>query len=293
VQAGAPVLGLFASSSMADAFTERRAVADPARTAPTLREMTEAALTVLSRSEVGFFLMVEAGQIDWAGHDNDAGWMLAEMQRMDDTLAALLAFVDGRDDTLLVVTADHETGGFGFSYGAHDKPDAVPPPGPGFGGLPYKPSYNFGRPEQLDLLARQSAPLQATLAALTPPVTAAALVAAMAASTPYTISEAQAAAALAMEPDRFAKEDDAAHVHVIHDFRAYYPYLSDGPQGVLGRVLSEQQNVVWSTGTHTHTPVPVFAVGPAGATAPFGGLLHHAEVGALLAAALGLADPAP
>jgi alkaline phosphatase len=78
---------------------------------PTLPEMTEAALGVLEQDADGFFLMVEGGAIDWAGHARDAAWTNAEVQEFDEAVGVAVDWTSGRGDTLIVVTADHETGG--------------------------------------------------------------------------------------------------------------------------------------------------------------------------------------
>ena len=110
------LLGLFGARSLPDAITENNVLQSSERDWPTLSEMTRKSLSILEKDKDGFFLMVEAGQIDWAGHDNDAGLLLHEMLRMDKALAEILSWIQNRNDTLLIITADHETGGFGFSY---------------------------------------------------------------------------------------------------------------------------------------------------------------------------------
>ena len=67
-------------------------------------------------AQKGFFLMVESAIIDGYGHNNDAEGMVEEMQEFDRTLKALVAYVNQHPNTLLVVTADHETGGTSVSY---------------------------------------------------------------------------------------------------------------------------------------------------------------------------------
>jgi len=62
-------------------------------------------------NEAGFVLLIEASQIDWAGHSNDIAAAMAEMQDLAETLTWLKNYVESRDDTLLVATADHSTGG--------------------------------------------------------------------------------------------------------------------------------------------------------------------------------------
>lgn len=64
----------------------------------------------------GFFLMVESAIIDGYGHNNDSEGMLQEMQEFNQTLKSLVTYVNEHPNTLLVVTADHETGGAGVTY---------------------------------------------------------------------------------------------------------------------------------------------------------------------------------
>lgn len=83
------------------------------KTVPTLTEMTRAALNVLDNDPDGFLLMVEGGAVDWASHDNQSGRMLEEQLDFDRTVAAVVRWVETRsswDETLLIVTGDHETG---------------------------------------------------------------------------------------------------------------------------------------------------------------------------------------
>ncbi|MEO0813947.1 MAG: alkaline phosphatase, partial [Myxococcota bacterium] len=100
------LLGVFSPTGMMDAMTERATRSDPNRSEPSLPELSEAALARLSKNKKGFVLVVEVAQIDWAGHANDAGWMLNELIKLEETLTVLDAFVESRDDTLLVVTGD-------------------------------------------------------------------------------------------------------------------------------------------------------------------------------------------
>ena len=67
----------------------------------------------------GFFLMVESAIIDGYGHNNDSEGLIEEMQEFDKTLKALIAYVNEHPNTLLVVTADHETGGTSVAYKSH------------------------------------------------------------------------------------------------------------------------------------------------------------------------------
>jgi alkaline phosphatase len=73
--------------------------------------MTLKSIDLLDDDPDGFFLMVEGGRIDHASHDNNYDNMLGEVLTFDDAVYAALEYASGRDDTLVLVTADHETGG--------------------------------------------------------------------------------------------------------------------------------------------------------------------------------------
>lgn len=77
-----------------------------------LTKATKSALDYLSTSDSGFMLVVESAQIDWAGHANDADYLIAEMMDFEETVRAALDFAKKQGNTLVIVTSDHETGGF-------------------------------------------------------------------------------------------------------------------------------------------------------------------------------------
>lgn len=86
-----------------------------------LQKATAKALEVLSRdNEQGYFLMIESALIDGYGHNNDSEGMIAEMKEFDALLRQLAAYVDQNPETLLVVTADHETGGTWLTYTGYE-----------------------------------------------------------------------------------------------------------------------------------------------------------------------------
>ena len=85
-----------------------------------LEKATVKALDVLSRNNKdGFFLMIESAIIDGYGHNNDGEGMVIEMKEFNCTLRKMIEYVDTHPETLLVVTADHETGGTGVYYNGH------------------------------------------------------------------------------------------------------------------------------------------------------------------------------
>ncbi|SDH78654.1 alkaline phosphatase [Chryseobacterium taeanense] len=76
-----------------------------------LPEATQTALDFLSNDNKPFFLMVEGSFIDWGGHANNAEMMVKEVLDFDKTIGVVMDFIKKNPNTLLVVTADHETGG--------------------------------------------------------------------------------------------------------------------------------------------------------------------------------------
>lgn len=78
----------------------------------TLPQITEAAIDFLSRKQKPFFMMVEGGAIDWACHSNDAATVFGEVQEFDEAIKVAYKFYLAHPkETLIIVTADHETGG--------------------------------------------------------------------------------------------------------------------------------------------------------------------------------------
>jgi len=77
---------------------------------PTLAEMTEKAIEVLSQDEDGFFLMVEGGILDWCSHNRDVAGVVTETATFDEAVDVAWDFAVEDGETLVVVTADHECG---------------------------------------------------------------------------------------------------------------------------------------------------------------------------------------
>ncbi len=78
---------------------------------PYLHEMTTKALNILDQKNTGFFLMVENENIDEAGHAQNRNRMLTEILELEKAVQAAIDWASGRNDTLIIVTADHDTGG--------------------------------------------------------------------------------------------------------------------------------------------------------------------------------------
>lgn len=90
---------------------------------PSLAEMTAKAIELLGHSSDGFFLLVEASRIDHAGHNNDAPTSVREMIAYDEAFKVAVDFSVQDGETLVIATADHETGG--LSVGRDLPPDTV------------------------------------------------------------------------------------------------------------------------------------------------------------------------
>ena len=112
-----------------DAYAGDRMVAllfegDPL-TAPARGDMltrgAKKAISMLGRNKEGFALMIEGSQIDWACHNNDTAYLRAELADFESMLNAVLDFAERDGHTLVVVTADHETGGVTLPSGDIDK----------------------------------------------------------------------------------------------------------------------------------------------------------------------------
>lgn len=93
-----------------------------------LEKAVAKALSVLDKKgkKEGFFLMIESAIIDGYGHNNDSDGMIEEMNEFNRTLKVLVNYVNSRPGTLLVVTADHETGGTSVGYKGHNVGEKVP-----------------------------------------------------------------------------------------------------------------------------------------------------------------------
>ena len=257
--------------------------------------MTIKALDILSKDKDGFFLMIEGGQIDWAGHVNDAGWMLHELLKFDEAVAAVYDWVKDRDDTLVIITADHETGSFGFSYSRNDLPESQHLTGNGMQGKEYKPNFNFGALSQLDKLYEQSGTFYAMMDKVNPDwnfknSTGQQWADAINTYSAFKVTAEQATPVALREENEYHVADhkylSAKEFPKVNDFKEFYVYGDEIHANLIGRALGAEQNVVWGTGTHTAAPVPVYAFGPESITKQFSTMQHHVDISQKMADAL-------
>lgn len=215
---------------------------------PTLSELTEAAIASLEGNEAGFFLVVEGGRIDYAGHDNDAGALLAEILDFDEAIGTAFDFARGREDTLVLVTADHGTGGFSFTYaggGPGPLPEAV--------SWDYRAGPEMAGTRHLEMLAAQRRSLIEAMPEISSPATADSVLAVIEEATGIRLSEDEA-------------EDLAGQLNeeelAPHDFPAFYLDPVSIPVALAARKLANHTQVVWSTGGHTSEAVLLLGFGP-------------------------------
>jgi alkaline phosphatase len=97
------LLGLFAEGGMMRPYS------------PSLAAMVKRAISILSRDPDGFFLMVEGGQIDWASHYNSAEDAIGETIGLDEAVTIAKSFAALQGNTMVIVLADHETGGMSLN----------------------------------------------------------------------------------------------------------------------------------------------------------------------------------
>ncbi|MFW7381418.1 MAG: alkaline phosphatase [Oligoflexus sp.] len=293
---GKKILGLFGHTAMPDAIEEGLRVNESNRELPNLLEMSKKSIEVLAKNPEGFFLMIEAGQIDWAGHANDAGTMLHEILRFDEVIGMVMEWAEKRDDTLVIVTADHETGSFGFSYSRNNLP------GPfqlKESGKTFQPNYNFGTFEVLDRIYAQKKSFTSIFNEFenlpSEQQTADVLAKLVNENVEFKITTEQAERILLEEDNPYYQADSKSmnlkRFPKIDDFREFYVYAQNSRTALLARQIAHEQQLVWGTGTHTATPVVVGAFGPPEAITPFNGLWHSTEISRKMMEALGLTPP--
>lgn len=83
-----------------------------------LPEATKTAIDILSKNKKGFFLMVEGSQIDWGGHAGSTIYVVEDMLDFDRVIGQAIEFASKDGKTLVIVTADHETGGMALTGGS-------------------------------------------------------------------------------------------------------------------------------------------------------------------------------
>jgi alkaline phosphatase len=201
---------------------------DPAKE-PTTAEMAAAALRTLAQSPDGFVLLVENENVDTAGHHNDAASLMRALWAFDDAVKVAIEFQRQHPDTLLIVTGDHETGGFSPTNALRDPGAAASRFYPGDEHVRMLERITMSLARVNEKLGKQpSGDLLDTVLA-------------------------QHFAGFRLDPDLrqlivSGKSDER---------NFFYPV-----QNVLGRMIARQTGYYWGTSGHTPQPVVVGAIGP-------------------------------
>jgi alkaline phosphatase len=103
---GNPVIGVFQEDGLPYAL-DMENNEELGDRVPTLAEMTKKAIGLMSGNGNGFVLQVEGGKVDWAAHANDASALIYDQVAFDHAVTEAMAFAEGRNDTLVIITTDH------------------------------------------------------------------------------------------------------------------------------------------------------------------------------------------
>lgn len=118
-------------------------------TSPTMKELLASALNILSKDSDGFVLMAEGGAVDWSNHGNQSGRVIEETIDFDRAVECAIDWIEQNsswDETLLIITADHESG---YLAGPGSDPTWQPLINHGVGALPGMEWYSTGHTNQL------------------------------------------------------------------------------------------------------------------------------------------------
>ncbi len=217
------VLGLFSFGNMAYEM-DRTGTGQPS-----LAAMTRKALSLLSQGNRGFFAMIEGGRIDHAAHRNDTAGVIHDSLAFDDAICVAAEFQRRNPNTLLIVTADHETGG--MTLIGHSKE-----------------SLATGNYVGIDLQAvsRANVSLEKMFLDLGTPVSATQIQDVVRDRLGIQITDAEA---------QLVYDDAVRNLDPANYSQAKYVHT-------LAFVLRPYLRVAFSTGTHTASPLFAFGVGP-------------------------------
>ncbi len=237
------ILGLFNMGNMVYEI-------DRAQTAePSLAEMADKALQILSGNRNGFFVMIEGGRIDHAAHRNDAAATIRDTLAFDEAVGVAMDFAMKHPDTLVLVTADHETGGMSLIGNSKDSKSYV--------GM------------DLQAIAKVQASFQTMEAKWGKQ------------PTPERIQEV-----VKQGMDIDLTEDEARTV-ASDSIKKLDPYnYSCDNLHSLAFVLRPYLRVGW--GSQTHTASPLFLAGQGPGAKRIGGLMHNTDVFRIMKMALRL-----
>lgn len=211
-----------------------------------LADFTRKGIEMLDNQK-GFFMMVEGGKIDWSCHANDAATTTRDVMAFEDAIREALAFYANHpDETLIVVTGDHETGGMTI----------------GFAGTDYATSFskitkqNLSYEEFDKLIKNYRNAVGADNAALEDWLPVLADRFGLTELTDYDRSRLSAALAASMLDPKQRTKDEQSYLL----YGTYEPFSV-----TVTHILNQKAGIGWTTYAHTGVSIPVFAQGVGGA----------------------------
>ena len=219
-----PVIGLFDHVGLPWALDD----SDPHR----LSTMTKAAIKQLENDQ-GYFILIEASLIDWAGHDNDIAGAMAEMTDLAITMQYLEKYSEQHPDTLIILTADHSTGG--LTVGAN-------------GIYEWKPEILRAMnqsPKAIATLLSKSTITQHHLSKLLN----------------FTVTESEVALIKKAKTDAIAQLANYEQLDEDDRVKIKKPSKSRIISGAITKLIDLRTNTGWTSGGHTAIDVPVHALG--------------------------------
>ena len=230
----------------------------------TLQDITRAGIGQLSKSErdgKGFFLMVEGGKIDWACHSNDAATVFHEVKDFDEAIRVAYEFYcQHPDETLIVVTADHETGGIALGCGPYEL---------------HTDAFKYQR-MSTEAYSRHLSALRQSGKAFTWELVERDLAENWGFGNGVTINDKQLG--------RLKKAFDALAAGTAEQSKSLYA-SADALADTARTILAECALVGWKSGGHSNGYVPLFAIG-AGSEL-FNGRIDNTEIPRRIAKAAG------
>ena len=241
--AGKKILGLFNMQNMTWDYNRSKTME------PSLAEMADKTLQALSKNKNGFIAMIEGGRIDHASHSNDAACMLNEMLAFDEAVGVALRFAKINPGTLVIVTADHETGGFAMVGKDKESKEYI---GMNFDALekmkvPFETIFNKIKkdpsPQKVKAIVKECLAIELT------------------------------------DEEAAIVATDAVKKMELHNY--IYDYSHS-----LALVLRPYLRTAFASQTHTAMPVQIFGIGPG--SEMIKGLMHNTEIFNIVKTALDL-----
>ncbi len=199
-------------------------------------------------NENGFFMMVESGKIDWAGHANDAVANIYDTLAFDEAIEVALQFANQHpEETLIIVTGDHETGGMTIGYAATG----------------YDTAFDILRAQKCSYIAFDEMIADAKAAGT---LTFDALMAMVEEYFGLTApGKANAVPALELNEYEYAKLQKAYEDDMSGNTEGYEESLLYGGYNAISvtltHIINNKAGIGWTSYAHTGIPVPVYAYG--------------------------------